>query len=98
MNNKVDLSEVNNNLNKDNNEKLISIIISSEDEYILYPIICKRTDKLKEIETNFYIIFPDYKNKNNYFVFNQIKLDKDKDLYENKINNGDIIILKNEKK
>ena len=97
-NNKMDLSETNNNLNKVNNEELISIIISSEDENILYPIICKKTDKLKDIETSFCKIFPQYKNINNYFLFKQIKLDKEKNLYENKLNYGDIILIKNQEK
>jgi len=87
LNNIFDLSsEKNNNLNKGNNEeKLISIIILSEDENILYSIICKKTDKLKDIEAHFYEIFPDYKNTYNFFIFKKIKLDKVKDLDENKI-------------
>ena len=78
-------------LNKD--EHLISIIFNSTDKIINCPIICKNNDKFLEVEAKLYKIYGQYKEMENNFTLNGIKIDKLKTLDENKIKNKDIIIL-----
>ena len=81
------------NLNLENKENLISIIISTVDEKVNFSVICKRTDKFKKIEEQFYIEYPEYKDKNNKFTLNGVKINSDKSLYENNIKMNSNIIL-----
>ena len=81
------------NLNLENKENLISIIISTVDEKVNFSVICKRTDKFKKIEEKFYIEYPEYKDKNNKFTLNGVKINSDKSLYENNIKMNSNIIL-----
>ena len=84
------------NLNLENKENLISIIISTVDEKVNFSVICKRTDKFKKIEEQFYIEYPEYKDKNNKFKLNGVKINSDKSLYENNIKmNSNIILFSN---
>ena len=76
-----------------NGEKLISVIISSLDEKILYSIICKNTEKFSKLEEKLYKDNPEYSNFDNYFMINGNRVDKMKTLDENKIKDSDIIIL-----
>ena len=75
------------------NEKLLSIIVISVDQKINYPILCKNTDLIIDIEKLLYNEYPEYKETENYFMFKGIKINKYKSLEENQINNGDIITL-----
>ena len=81
------------NLNLENKENLISIIISTVDEKVNFSVICKRIDKFKKIEEQFYIEYPEYKDKNNKFTLNGVKINSDKSLYENNIKMNSNIIL-----
>jgi len=74
-------------------EKLISLIFSSLDENILCSVICKNTEKFSELEEKLYNDYPEYSNFDNYFLINGNRVNKKKTLDENKIKNGDIIIL-----
>ena len=65
-----------------NKEKLISIILKSEDENLLYSIICKNNQ----------IFDPKY-SKSNYFI-NGKEIDKNLPLDENIIYHNNIIIIK----
>ena len=76
------------------NEKLLSLIFISVDQKIHYSLICKNTDYFSKIETILYNEYPEYKETQNYFIFNGIKINKYKTLEENKIKNNDIITLK----
>ena len=78
-------------------EKLISVIISSSDENILYSIICKNTEKFSKLEEKLYKDNPEYSNFDNYFMINGNRVDKMKTLDENKIKNGSVIFLKKNK-
>ena len=73
-------------------EKMISIIFTSLDESIIGSIICKNTDNFSLIEKQIYKIYPEYKN-NIIFKFNEIKINRDDSLEENKLNNNSIINL-----
>ena len=74
-------------------EKLISIIFTSIDQKIHYPLICKNTDKFNKIENELYEVYPEYSETENFFTFNGNKIIKSKNLEYNKIKNGSIIIL-----
>ena len=78
-------------------EKIMSIIINSEDENIQYSIICKSKDIFNKIEDIFYGKYPQYRNTKeaNFFILNGKKIDGYKTLEENKIENHSTIILKN---
>ena len=77
------------------NEHLMSIIIKSEDNKIIVPIICKSSFKFIKIEEKFYDMFNEYAEKENNFALNGTKLNKNKTLEENGIKDKDIIIVKN---
>ena len=76
-------------------EKIISIIFTSSDQNIISSFICKNTDIFKFIETKFYEKYIEYKDLDNNFFSNGKKIDKNKSLDENKINNNDIITIFN---
>ena len=78
----------------DENEKLISVIISSEDKSILYSIICKNTDKFIKIKEKFYENFPEFGKVKNLFYLNRNEIIENKTLDENGIKNSDLIIFK----
>ena len=88
---------LNNNIesNKINisNEKLISIIISSMDEKILYSIICKSTDTTSNLEKELYKEYPELSNINHIFLYNGKEINKFETLESNKIKNGYTLIL-----
>ena len=75
-------------------EKMMSIIFISIDEDIHYSIICKNTDIFSNIEKIFYDKYPEYKNIQGEFFINGNKVDKFKNINDNKIKNSDIIIFK----
>ena len=77
------------NLNKE--EKIMNIIFKSVEEDIIYPIICKNTDKFEKLEKLLYTEYPEYKESQ--FYFNGSKINKFKTLNDSKIHNHDIIII-----
>jgi len=75
-------------------EKMMSIIFISIDEDIHYSIICKNTDIFSNIEKIFYDKYPEYKNTQSEFFINGNKVDRFKNIDDNKIKNSDIITFK----
>ena len=76
------------------NEKLIRIIFHSTDQKIIdYVLICKNTDIFANIEQILYNKYPEYKDSENYFTSNGIKINKNRTLEDNKIKTNDIILL-----
>ena len=75
-------------------EKMMSIIFKSIDENNYYSIICKNTDIFSNIEKIFYDKYPEYKNTQSEFFINGNKVDRFKNIDDNKIKNSDIIIFK----
>ena len=76
-------------------EKLLSIIFVSIDKKINYSVICKNTSKFNEIENILYDAYPEYVEKENYFVVNGKDINKYESLEFNNIQNNDIITLMN---
>ena len=74
-------------------EKIISIIFKSVEENILYPVLCQRSDKFTRLKNIIYDKYPEYKEYENYFLFNGEKINENETLKENKINDGSIIII-----
>ena len=72
-------------------EKLMTIIFTSTDQKIHYSFICKNTDKFSRLEALLYEIYPEYKESENYFIANGIKVNRFKNLEENRIKNSDVI-------
>ena len=75
------------------NEKLISIIIYSEDKSINHSIICKNTDIFNKIENEIYKIYPEIYEKNNIYSYKGKIIDKSKSIENNEIKDGDVVIL-----
>ena len=74
-------------------EKIMSIIFKSDDENILYSILCKNSDKFTRLKNIIYDKYPEYKEYENYFLFNEEKINENKTLEENKIKEGSIITI-----
>ena len=74
-------------------EKMISVIFTSDDQKIHFSVICKNTEKFIRLEEKLYNDYPEYSETNNYFVVNGNRIQKFKTLEENNIRNSDIIIL-----
>ena len=75
-------------------EKLMCVVFTPTDQKIIQPIICKNKQKFNEVENLFYEKCPEFKDSENYFLVNGIKVNKSKTLEENKIKDGEIMILK----
>ena len=80
-------------LNKD--EEIMTIIIKSDDQKILFPIICKNTDIFTRLENELYKVeeYKDYKEEENFFLINGRKINKYDTLEQNGIKNNDIVLL-----
>ena len=85
----------NSNLPNGNNEinEVLAINITSIDAKINFPIPCKKNDIFSNIEKRLYEEFPEYKNKNCYFIAKGNVIDRNKTIEENKIKSGDNILL-----
>ena len=76
----------------ENNAKLMSIIIYSPEHLIHCCLICKSTEYFKIIETRFYEKYPDKKDDDAYYLAKGIRVNGNKTLEENNIQDGDIIL------
>ncbi len=72
----------------------MSIIIMTETEDVKYSCICKNTEKFRNIEEKFYEKYPKYKESNNVFELKGNKVNVNKSLDYNNIDDNDIILLK----
>ena len=76
------------------NEHIILLIIMTKDEKIMFPLICKNTDKFNKIEEIFFKEFPEYsKNKGKFYYHNNIISKLDDSLEDFHIKTNDIIIF-----
>ena len=74
------------------NEKLISLIFSSGNQFY-YSLICKNTDTINKIEAEIYKEYPNLSETQNFFLCKGKILNKFKTFDENQIKNGDSIII-----
>ena len=75
------------------NEKMMMIIFQSNEEQMSHHIICKNTDIFSEIEMKLKNKFPTLKEEENYYLHNGHKINKSYNLQDNKIGDGDTIII-----
>ena len=76
------------------NEYIILLIIMTKDEKVMFPLMCKNTDKLNKIKEIFFKEFPEYSDNNgNFYCHNNNLLKNDETLEECKIKTNDIIIF-----
>ena len=75
-------------------EKLMTVIFTTMDQKFHYSIICKNSDIFNTIENKLYDVFSEYSETENYFLLKGNKINKVKTLEYNKIQNNDLIILK----
>ena len=75
-------------------EKIYSINFTSIDQKIVnYSCACKNTDIFVRIEEQLYKDFPEYKDKETYFMKNAEKIKRFKSLDENNIKNNDVLVI-----
>ena len=75
------------------NEKIISIMFFIPDKNIHYPIPCNESDLFSTIEFKLFEEFPELKSKNIYYLVNGSTVNKFTTLEQNKIKNGDTILI-----
>ena len=75
------------------NEKMIILIFQSNEEQFSHHIICKNTDIFSEIEMKLKNKYPFLKEEENYYLHKGRKINKDYNLQDNNIGDGDTIII-----
>ena len=94
-----ELYQLKNNLNinqlKTNNEKKwgFAITFRSNDQDIIYPIICNENETISRLEEELYNEFPKYKDYNTYLTCNGVILKRFRTVGENNIKKGDAILV-----
>ena len=78
---------------KTENEKIINVNIKTFDERIFFSFYCKNTDIFSIYESKFYGLYPQFIITDNIFKINDNIIDKNKSFEDNKIYDGNIIIL-----
>ena len=80
--------------NRKPGEKIFSINFTSIDQKIgHYSISCKNTDIFVRLEEQLYEDYPEYKDKETYFIKNGDKIKRFKSLDENNIKKNDVLML-----
>jgi len=80
------------------NEKLISIIISSINHKINYSMICKNTFTINDLEKEIYKKYPEISETENYFMFNENIINRFKTFESYQIKDGDVLIMNQKEK
>ena len=94
----IELQNLRNNLNKNNNpiitwDKPIAVFFTSTKQDIHRPISCQNNDIFVRIEEIIYNEYPNYKDYNTYLTANGNIIKRFKTFAENKIKDGDTIIV-----
>ena len=74
-------------------EAIIAVNFVSWNQKINYPMACRKTDIFEKIEEKLYLEYPELKSKRIYFIANGKAIDKSSTLEENKIKNGNTILI-----
>jgi hypothetical protein len=75
-------------------EKLMTVNFVSDDNKTHYSIICKNSDPFIRLEKLLYEKYPCFSNTEYNFIVNDNKVNKDKSLDYNNINDNEIIFMK----
>ena len=78
---------------KDSNDTKISLFFESVDQKIKETIVCQSNESFHILEGILYEKYPQYKESENYFIVNGVKVNRFKTLKENNIKNGDKVVL-----
>ena len=81
------------NFEAEKDKNLMNIIVMAEDESILQPFICKKSDSFLNLKNMLFKRFPEYNKIKTSFFIKDIRIDDSNNLEENNINSGDIIIM-----
>ena len=76
-----------------NRKQMICVNFTSMDQKINLAIPCIKTDIFAEIEEKLYKEYPEYRETNNYFLFNGKQILRFKSIEDNKIGSGFPVIL-----
>ena len=82
-----------NNTSNNQNGKTIAVFFTSTNQDIHRPMSCKNTETFARIEEKIYSEYPKYKEYNTYLTVNGNIIKRFKTFDENKIKDGDIIIV-----
>ncbi len=94
LKNKININDDGDLVNQINpGEKVITTLIISTDQKVMYPIACKNTTPFIKVEEKLYEEYPEFKETENYYIFNGTKIKRFKTIEENKITKGSKIIL-----
>ena len=74
----------------------INIKFRSSNSSIVYEIICYYSEIFLNVEEKLYQNFPELRNKNNLFLFNGNKIEKEKSIILNEITNSSVILIINQ--
>ena len=69
------------------------VYFTSLDQTINYPITCLNSNVFAEIEEKLYLEYPNYRETNNYFLFEGNQILRFKTIKDNKIVNGKPVTL-----
>ena len=75
-------------------EKTIAVNFISTDQSINFPVACINTDSFSQIEEKLYVEYPELRNKKDkFFLVNGNIIDRSANLEQNKIKNGNQIMI-----
>ena len=74
-------------------ETIIAVNFVSLNNNINFPMACKKTDIFAKIEEKLFHEFPSLKSKKIYFIANGNKINKSLTFEQNKIKNGNTILI-----
>ena len=80
------------------NEKLISIIISSINQKINFSMICKNTFTINDLEKELYKKFPEISETENDFIYKGNIINRFITFENSNIKDGDVLILNQKEK
>jgi predicted nuclease with TOPRIM domain len=93
------INDLKNNSDKDkaeninSGEEIVALFFTSIEQDVHRPISCKKTDTFVRIEEKIYNEYPQYKEYNTYLTVNGNAIKRFKTLEENKIKDGNTIII-----
>ena len=91
----INLNKKEKNISVLKQEKIIVLKFISSDQCLNYSIVCKSTDKFNLVINRIFDIYPEYIEKKCFFMCNGNVINEYKNIQENKIKNGDIILVSN---
>ena len=89
----INLNKKEKNISVLKQEKIIVLKFISSDQCLNYSIVCKSTDKFNLVINRIFDIYPEYIEKKCFFMCNGNVINEYKDIQENKIKNGDTILV-----